>query len=221
MASSVPRIRASKRKLTAELAYWRARSREAAVESGADWYAWAFTEPFGLSADFYAGKRLLDVGCGPRGSLEWAVGAAERVGVDPLADRYRELHTRGHATTYVKAGAEAMPFADGHFDVVACLNALDHVDDVGAAIAEIGRVARVGATLLLVVDIGHDPTAMEPHRFEWDMLDRFAPAWTVAARSDLERLSPNMLANLQAAKAFDHADRRERPGVLSACLIRT
>lgn len=207
-------------KARAELGYWRARSREAAVESGADWYAWAFTVPFGLDAGFYAGKRLLDVGCGPRGSLEWAGDAAERVGVDPLADRYRELRTVAHATTYVAAPAEALPFADAHFDVVSCLNALDHVDDVDAAVAEIGRVAAPGAALLLVVDVGHEPTPMEPHRLEWDLLDRFAPAWTVADRRDLERPSPNMLATLQADVPFDHGDARPRAGVLRARLTR-
>jgi 2-polyprenyl-3-methyl-5-hydroxy-6-metoxy-1,4-benzoquinol methylase len=39
---------------------------------------------FGLTSEFYEDKRLLDVGCGPTGSLEWATMAADRVGLDPL-----------------------------------------------------------------------------------------------------------------------------------------
>ena len=31
-----------------------------------------FTDNFDLKPEFFAGKRILDVGCGPRGSLEWA-----------------------------------------------------------------------------------------------------------------------------------------------------
>lgn len=204
----------------AELGFWRERAREAPLESGGDWYRWAFTEAFGIDPGFYAGKRVLDVGCGPRGTLEWADTAAERVGVDPLADAYRDLHARPHAMTYVAAGAEALPFPDGHFDVVGCFNALDHVDDLQAATGELGRVAAPGATLLLVVDIGHEPTAMEPHRLSWDLLEAFAPAWTVMHRRDLERASPNMLANLQTAQPFDHADGADRPGVLQARLER-
>ena len=29
-----------------------------------------------------------DIGCGPRGSLEWATMAAERVGLDPPVNKY-------------------------------------------------------------------------------------------------------------------------------------
>ena len=214
------RLRRRDPKHRAELAFWRERAREAPLESGGDWYRWAFTEAFGSGAGSYAGRRVLDVGCGPRGSLEWATAAAERVGVDPLADAYRDLHERPHTMTYVAAGAEAMPFDDGHFDVVGCFNALDHVDDLDAVVAELGRVAAAGATLLLVVDIGHEPTAMEPHRLAWDLLERFSPAWEVVERRDLERASPNMLANLQAGRPFDHGDPAERPGVLAARLER-
>lgn len=211
----------SRRKHRAELAFWRARSAEAPLESGAPWYEWTFVEHFGLSRGFYAGKRLLDVGCGPRGSLEWAGDAAERVGADPLAERYRQLHRAPHAMDYVAAGAEALPFPNGHFDVVSCFNALDHVDDVDRAIAEMGRVAAPGATLLLLVDIDHEPTPTEPHRLGWDLLDRFAGTWAVAERRDLERPSDNLLANLQAARPFDHERRDGRAGVLSARLLRS
>ena len=31
-----------------------------------------YTVVFGLTRDDFAGKAVLDVGCGPRGSLEWA-----------------------------------------------------------------------------------------------------------------------------------------------------
>ena len=38
---------------------------------------------FNLDKSFYKNKRILDVGCGPRGSLEWDDMALERVGLDP------------------------------------------------------------------------------------------------------------------------------------------
>jgi SAM-dependent methyltransferase len=101
-----------------------------------------FTDLVGLDAGFYRGKAVLDIGCGPRGSLEWADEASRRVGLDPLADDYRELGTDAHAMDYVAAGSEAMPFGDGEFDVVATINSLDHVDDLGRTVAEIKRVTR-------------------------------------------------------------------------------
>src|SRR5215208_921353 len=71
----------------AELRYWRTRE---SIDSNAH-YEYFFTEHFGLDRDFYKGKRVLDVGCGPRGSLEWMDVASEVVGADPLADEYRKI----------------------------------------------------------------------------------------------------------------------------------
>jgi 2-polyprenyl-3-methyl-5-hydroxy-6-metoxy-1,4-benzoquinol methylase len=71
-----------------ELRYWRQR---ATTLTNNEHYAYFFTEHFGIDREFYAGKRILDIGCGPRGSLEWADEAAERVGADPLADEYLKL----------------------------------------------------------------------------------------------------------------------------------
>jgi ubiquinone/menaquinone biosynthesis C-methylase UbiE len=169
----------------AEMEYW---SRRAALEGqlGNAHYERVFTAQFGLEPGFFDAKRVLDVGCGPRGSLEWATGAAQRVGLDPLVERYRELGIERHAMQYVAAPAERMPFADASFDVVASLNSLDHVDDVDAAVAEITRVAASGATWLLTVEVGHAPTPLEPHSLSWQVADGF-DGWQVqwSARNGL------------------------------------
>jgi SAM-dependent methyltransferase len=165
----------------AELAYWRGRHREQGELTG-EHYEWFYTTSFGLSRDDYAGKRILDIGCGPRGTLEWASGAAERVGLDPLADRYaEEFGIDRHAMSYVAAGAEDIPFPDGHFDIVTAFNALDHVDDIDATMAEMTRVARVGALALVLVEVGHAPTPTEPQSLGWDFLDGL-PHWHVLDR---------------------------------------
>jgi SAM-dependent methyltransferase len=204
-----------------ELAYWR--DRKAAhgdLEQSNPHYRWAFTDYFGLPLDFYDGKRLLDAGCGPRGSLEWADRAAERVGLDPLAKEYQRLHSHEHAMTYVEAEMESIPFPDAHFDVVSSFNSLDHVDDVGAAIGELARVTRPGGLLLLLTDVGHDPTPMEPQTYGWEVLERFERSWRLLDRRDYERPGSNMLDNLRAGTPFNHDDPDPRPGVLSARLER-
>lgn len=133
----------------------------------------AFTEAFGLDAAFFDGKRMLDIGCGPIGTLEWADGAVERVGADPLADTYVKMTKGRHKMKYVRAAAENLPFGDGAFDVVSMFNALDHVEDVDIAIREAVRVLAPGGTFLLIVELNHEPTVTEPHRIDDGVLDAF------------------------------------------------
>jgi SAM-dependent methyltransferase len=101
-----------------------------------DHYAWFYTREFGLTQQDDVGKRVLDIGCGPRGSLKWAEGATDRIGVDPLVEGCRTPRIDEHAMRYVASGAESIPFPDGHFEIVATFNSLDHVDNVDAAIRE-------------------------------------------------------------------------------------
>ena len=208
-------------KHAAELAYWRDRAAEADLSASNALYERCFTDLFGIDAGAYAGKRMLDVGCGPRGSLEWADQAAERVGLDPLAEEYVRLHATPQSMTYVQGDAEAIPFPDATFDVVSTINSLDHVDDVGAAVAELTRVTRPGGRLLLLVDINHDPTPMEPHRLGWDFLDGFGSDWRVLERREFARFSDNMYDNVfVAGEPYAAADRDREPGVLAALLER-
>ncbi len=164
------RRRRVRQKEEAELRFWRGRYE---AENGALGHHGKelYCDHFGVETDFYAGKRVLDVGCGPRGTLEWADMAAERVGLDPLVPRYRDLGIDRHAMRYVAAGAEQMPFDADSFDIVTTMNSLDHVDDVDAAVAELGRVAAPGATWFLLVEAGAPPTATEPQTIDWEFLD--------------------------------------------------
>jgi ubiquinone/menaquinone biosynthesis C-methylase UbiE len=163
-----------------ELRFWRGRQ---AIEKelANDQYLRLFTRQFSLSEGDYAGKAILDVGCGPRGSLEWAVMARRRVGLDSLAREYLELGTRRHAMAYVDGRAESMPFRSGSFDIVASFNSLDHVRDVDRVLGEIGRVTRPGGLFLLIVEVNHEPTPTEPHRLSPAVLDRLVPQFSVAS----------------------------------------
>src|SRR5215208_160680 len=86
----------------AELAFWERRKQGEGTFRN-DQFERFFTSQFGLTPDDFAGKRLLDIGCGPRGSLEWASMAAERVGLDPIVESYRALGIDRHQMTYVGA----------------------------------------------------------------------------------------------------------------------
>ena len=146
--------------------------------------------------------------------------ASRRVGLDPLAGDYRELGIDAHPMEYVAAGAEAMPFDDGSFDVVTSLNSLDHVDDLDRAVAEIKRVLRPGGHLVLVVEVGHEPTWSEPQELSWDICTRFGPELRVVRSNQYERSADDIYADAWAGRAYDHVDPTPRPGLLTAVLRR-
>jgi SAM-dependent methyltransferase len=141
-----------------------------------------FTTVYDLEPAEFRGKRILDIGCGPCGSLEWATMAAERVGLDPLARKYKALGIDKHRMRYVAARSERIPFPDGYFDIVSCLNALDHVDNFDKTIAEIKRVTRRGGLFLVSVEINHPPTVYEPLAISESDMARLAPEFkTISA----------------------------------------
>lgn len=208
-----------RRKRAEELGHWR---RRAAAEGtlGNDHYAQLFTGLIGLDRAFYTGKDLLDIGCGPRGSLDWATEARRRVGLDPLVEDYRELGIERHAMEYVAAGAEEMPFEDATFDVVTSLNSLDHVDDLDRAVAEMKRVTRPDGHLVLVTEVGHDPSWSEPQLLDWDVWRLFEPEFEALRVDEYERGPERVYEAVWERRRFDRSQGPARPGVLVALLRR-
>jgi SAM-dependent methyltransferase len=95
-------------------------------------------------------RRAVDVGCGEgRMCRMLQARAILTVGIDPTAallDRARALDPSGD---YRAASAEAMPFADGEFDLVlSCLTLID-IPDFRHAFREMVRVLEPGGTLLI------------------------------------------------------------------------
>ncbi len=135
---------------------------------------------FALPADFFVGRRVLDAGCGPVGLVHFLPEAALRVRLDPLLVEYRERLPLAQPQLSLAATGEALPLAAASMDLCICFNALDHMRDPAAALAEIRRVLRPGGTLLVMV-----------HSFPWWTLpllwpDRLHPHhWTHRAATRL------------------------------------
>lgn len=183
-----------------------------------------FTTDFGLEPDFYADKRILDVGCGPRGSLRWASMARERVGLDPLAPLYLQNGADAHQMTYVAGYAEAIPFENDHFDIVSSFNSLNSVNRLGLRlmatllepiVSEFARVIRPGGTLLLMTDLVQASSQDDPGKFSVAFTREIERCFQVLDERHYEKSSSEIGDTIQKKIfACDHTDPSRRYDLL-------
>lgn len=170
-----------------EIQYWRMMWLLGRMKFPNEHYQAAYTEAFGLTVDSYANKKILDIGCGPRGSLEWTPESSICFGLDPLADQYLRLNGGRHRMTYVTANAESIPFDAGYFDFVSSFNSLDHVDDLDRVLLEIERILKTGGDFLLIADVHEKPALCEPIAIGWDLPDRLTNRFSLIFARRLKR----------------------------------
>jgi SAM-dependent methyltransferase len=91
-----------------------------------------------IAAQPLAGLRVLDVGCGDRRYDTLLSSAAEIVGFDVPGNPRADVH----------GFIDAIPVEDASFDVVLCLQVLEHVPEPAAAVRELRRVVRPGGRVL-------------------------------------------------------------------------
>jgi ubiquinone/menaquinone biosynthesis C-methylase UbiE len=135
------------------------------------------------------GRRVLEVGCGPMGTIYYVPGAL-RVGIDPLAREYvKDLGFSACGVDLVAAMGERLPFVDDTFDVIICGNVLDHVDQPGPALAEICRVLRSHGSVVMAVHV--------------------IPRWLVSLRWALDRIDtahPHHMTKSDVYRMIEAAD---------------
>jgi ubiquinone/menaquinone biosynthesis C-methylase UbiE len=126
-----------------------------------------------------AAARLLDAGCGTGANLAHVAGGEggpRAFGADLSFEALLFCRRRGLAG--VAGGTlEQLPFRDGTFDAVTCHDALVCVADDGAALRELARVSKPGATLYVTA------AAFDALRGEQDLASRALRRYTAGEMS--------------------------------------
>jgi arsenite methyltransferase len=128
-----------------------------------------------------SGDRVLDVGCGPGFYITELLEAVGRegavVGVDISADMLAVAAKRaaGHGNVeFHEAGAASLPVPDASFERAVCIQVLEYVRDVPAALAEMHRVLRPGGRML-VWDV--DWSTVSWHAIDRQLMRQVLAAW--------------------------------------------
>ena len=209
-----------KYKEIAELGYWKIKHKKEAVFSHTH-YKQYFTTHFGIDETYYKNKVILDIGCGPRGSLEWAKMAKSRIGLDPLASPYRKLGTKRHEMIYINSYSENIPLRRGICNVVSSFNSLDHVNDVRRTIREIKRVTSSEGLFLLIVEVNHIPRICEPHRISPnELIELLKPEFNCNKLTVYKPVTWGVYTSIRKNVKYEKPERVSSKGYMSACFIR-
>jgi SAM-dependent methyltransferase len=134
---------------------------------------------------FVSGMRVLDIPCGTGMGFPFLESARELFGVDRdhdavafAQDRYGSFHSGGMVGNMMR-----LPFAAGTFDVVICLEGIEHLTRSNgvAFLSEAARVLRESGVLLLSCPLSIDGqhSGNEYHLYEWsrDELLKTVEVW--------------------------------------------
>ncbi len=96
------------------------------------------------------GARILDAGCGSGRMLVELARYGSVAGVELDSEAVAIARARDHFDVRA-ARVEELPFADATFDLITCLDVIEHTPDDRLTLAELRRVCRPGGWLLVTV----------------------------------------------------------------------
>jgi 2-polyprenyl-3-methyl-5-hydroxy-6-metoxy-1,4-benzoquinol methylase len=139
-----------------EIRWWQ---RYLGNKSVPDYLAWKkaywldFLEKTGISLT--PNERVLDAGCGPAG-IFMVTEAQKTVALDPLLDEYAAKIPHFQSNNYPKTTFVCAPLekytSETPFDTVFCLNAINHVADLGASFDKIVSLTKPNGQLIVSID---------------------------------------------------------------------
>jgi SAM-dependent methyltransferase len=123
--------------------------------------------------------RVLDAGCGSGRTLNELARLGEAHGMELNPAGVAAARARGHHV--LEGRVEAIPYEDASFDLVTCLDVIEHTDDL-VALRELRRVTRPGGHLVVTVPAHprlwsrHDEVNGHRRRYTRETLRRAAEA---------------------------------------------
>jgi SAM-dependent methyltransferase len=97
-----------------------------------------------------AGARVLDAGCGSGRMLQELVDYGQTSGIELDPDAAEVAAAKGCGEVRV-GRLEQLPWADDTFDLISCLDVIEHTPDDRDTLVELRRVCKPGGWLLLTV----------------------------------------------------------------------
>ncbi len=121
---------------------------------------------YAFAADFCAGKRVLEVGCGAGIGLNYLARYARSiVGGDYTGPLLRGAQQElQHRCPLVQLDAHCLPFRDGSFDIVILFEAIYYLADPAQFVRECRRVLDLGG-LLLLCTVNRECSSFNPSPF--------------------------------------------------------
>jgi ubiquinone/menaquinone biosynthesis C-methylase UbiE len=96
--------------------------------------------------------RVLDIGCGVGYILRLLPDCFKKIGVDySLSALKLASQQLAGSAALVRCSGYALPFEDNSFDLVTCIEVLEHLEDDAKAVSEISRVLKPGGILIASV----------------------------------------------------------------------
>ncbi len=108
-----------------------------------------------LAVDLNPGSKILDAGCGPAGIFT-ILDKHEVTAIDPLLDKYAIDLPHFNPADYPFCTFENQSLerfiSKEPFDLIFCINAINHVDDINKAVANLSDCLKPNGKLIMTID---------------------------------------------------------------------
>lgn len=143
---------------TFEARWWKKYLLHKDVQSYLNWkkgYWQQVLKSIGGNLDMQPGQKVLDAGCGPAG-IFITLPEYEVTACDPLIDTYQQIlpHFKKEMYPNVNFYTETLEnFTSLHlFDIVFCMNAINHVSEINLAFATLYNYTKPGGRIVVSID---------------------------------------------------------------------